>query len=461
MGYGDTFIADGGASRHFGSLWWASGRYIEVLVETADEPLTVQSIALVETRYPYEFPIAFEASDTRLSGVTGLALRTLQMCSHESSMDCPYFEQLNYTGDTRLQSLVAMHASPDDRLVRKSIRLFDWSRTGDNWTSSRYPTRTLQTIPPFALWWVAMVYDYARYRGDKAFISKAMPGVRGILERWREQIRDDGLVVLPAGWNFIDWLDSWEHGTRNPIGSTCGIEQWHLVYTLEIAAQLEEMLGENHLAHRNRETAMALATAAESAFLDTKRGILADDLEHTKFSEHAQVLALLSGHLSAGLRDAAGAALTNRSDVAPTSIYFSHYTFEALREIGRIDKLIDRMGLWFEHSSKGMYTLVEQPEPTRSDCHAWAAHPVYHYFATILGIRPAAFGFEKVEIRPQLGPLVWAKGDMVHPRGIIRVKAEMRLGKLSGEVELPDGLTASVIANEKTMTVNGGKHTFG
>ena len=39
-----------------------------------------------------------------------VALRTLEMCSHDTSMDCPYYERLNYVGDTRLQSLVAYAA---------------------------------------------------------------------------------------------------------------------------------------------------------------------------------------------------------------------------------------------------------------------------------------------------------------------------------------------------------------
>ena len=36
---------------------------------------------------------------------------------------------------------------------------------------------------------------------------------------------------------------------------------------------------------------------------------------------------------------------------------------------------------------------------TRSDCHAWGAHPVFHFYATVLGIRPAAPGFRRVNRR--------------------------------------------------------------
>ncbi|HEX5322288.1 MAG TPA: hypothetical protein VFW40_00780, partial [Capsulimonadaceae bacterium] len=100
---GDTFLPDGGQGRRFDTLWWQCGRYVEVLVETADEPLTIESLRFHETRYPLERESAFTASDARLAEVIPIAVRALQMCSHETYMDCPYYEQLMYAGDTRLE----------------------------------------------------------------------------------------------------------------------------------------------------------------------------------------------------------------------------------------------------------------------------------------------------------------------------------------------------------------------
>lgn len=461
LGYGDSLTTDGGTNRVLEPLWWNAGRYVEIFVETTAEPATLQSFEIRETGYPYEFQSTFEASDDRLAKVVPLALHTMRMCTHETSMDCPHYEQLNYAGDTRLQSLVALTSSTDDRMARKVLHLFDWSRTGDTWTSSRYPTSMLQTIPPFAMWWVCMAYDYALYRGDPKLLAQLMPGIRSIIERWRQQIDERGLVITPDGWNFVDWVKQWKHGMPSPVpGTASGVLQWQLIYTLMKAAALEEMLNEPLLAQRNRQTAAAMAASAERVFFDEARGLLADDLEHTKFSEHSQALAIISGQLSENLRGRVGAGLvTLQDDLAKTSIYFLHYTFEALRELNQTGAIIDRMKLWFDHPKLGLSTLIESPEPARSDCHAWGAHPVYHYYASVLGIRPTAMGFKKVSIWPQLGPLEWAKADMVHPAGRIHVDLKQSAGRLSGSVALPAGVTGEIVANGKTIPLSGGVTT--
>ena len=37
------------------------------------------------------------------------------MCAHETYMDCPYYEQMMYVGDTRLEVLTTYAISRDDR----------------------------------------------------------------------------------------------------------------------------------------------------------------------------------------------------------------------------------------------------------------------------------------------------------------------------------------------------------
>ncbi|MFI6674052.1 hypothetical protein [Kribbella sp. NPDC050469] len=165
-GIGDLFIAGGGEEQH-STLWWQSGRYVEVLLTTAAEPF-----------------------------------RTLQACSHKTTMDCPYYEQRQCAGDTRLQCLVAYATTGDDALARQALRAFARSQEATGLVASRMPSRQASPIPPFTLWWVAMVHDFALWRGDRAFVAELMPGVRAAR---RPHLTKPGVAAgdsVMAGYRF-------------------------------------------------------------------------------------------------------------------------------------------------------------------------------------------------------------------------------------------------------------------
>jgi len=460
VGLGDTFLPDGGAERAFRPLWWRCGRFVELLVTTAADALTIERVLLHETRYPLEMESAFTSSDPRMAQIVPIMTRALQMCAHETYMDCPYYEQLMYAGDTRLEVLVTYVMTRDDRLPRKALRMFHASQLPDGLTQSRYPSHVTQIIAPFTLWWVAMVYDYALWRDDLAFVRGLMPGVRGVLDRYQSFVNEDGLVQAPPGWNFMDWVPEWVMGVP-PAGElgVSSVINWQFALVLTQVARLETWLGENELASRARGQAETLAARLIDRFWDGDRGLFADDLERRHFSEHAQCLALLSGLLDAAQHRSVAAGLLREPELARTTIYFSHYLLEAYTAVGRIDALVDRLQLWFELPARGFTTTCEAPEPSRSDCHAWGAHPLYHYFASILGIRPQAPGFRHVEVRPQLGALQWARGTLVHPLGQIAVELRVDHGTLRGEITLPDGVDGSVISDGQSMSLTAGRNT--
>jgi len=136
VGIGDLYILDGG-KRTLQPLYWIAGRYVEISIQTADQALQVEAVSFIERRYPLEMESRFECSDQRLNEIQPILLRGMQMCSNETYMDCPYYEEMMYTGDTRLEALVTYTLMNDDRLPRKALRLFDASRMASGMTQSR------------------------------------------------------------------------------------------------------------------------------------------------------------------------------------------------------------------------------------------------------------------------------------------------------------------------------------
>jgi alpha-L-rhamnosidase len=460
VGNGDEFVVGPEPDHVFDTLWWSAGRYVEVVVHTGDSPLLVNHLLLSETHYPYEWKGAFDCSDARLASVIPMGQRVMEMCSHETYMDCPYYEQLMYVGDTRLEVLVTYTWTGDDRLPRKAIELFEKSRKQPGFTQSRYPSRIQQVIPPFSAWWIAMLHDFMLWRDDRAFVKLMLPGVRGVIDAFETTRTSDGLIAAPNGWNFVDWARGWKNGM--PKDADLGISgpiNLQLAWVLKQAAELEDYAGEPELAQLQRRRGNELSAAC-AAFWDASRGLYADDLAKTSFSEHSQCLALLGNSVSESHRDRVVSGLLNDADLTRTTIYFDFYLFETLGRLGRIDRMIDRMSLWFELQKLGFKTTIEAPEPSRSDCHAWGAHPLYHYLATICGIRPAGPGFASVRVAPQLGPLERASGTLCHPRGIVRVDFHRDGESLRGMIELPEGVNGTLEIADQTRPLTSGRNVI-
>ncbi|NLB68781.1 MAG: alpha-L-rhamnosidase [Lentisphaerae bacterium] len=458
-GMSDCVVCDGEENRCFEPLWWEAGRYMQIEIRTDGQPLTVEGLALRETHYPHDFKSRFSCSDERWNDIFRLSQRVLEMCSHETYMDCPYYEQLMYVGDTRLEVLVTYATTEDDRLPRKAIEMFDRSRSESGLTMSRTPSRIKQVIPPFSLWWVQMVYDFSMWRDDPDFVRKRMPGVRAVLEAFRECVDASGLLVAPLGWNFLDWVPGWNSGMPpSAVHGKSATHNLHLVWTLKLAAELEEQVGEPLLARRNRETAQKIIEACKKTFWNDEKNLFAEDVGHTLYTEHAQCMATLGSCLSDKEQQAMTKALLSVPDLSRTTVYYSHYLFETFYKLKLPEEIYRRLQLWFELPERGLRTVVESPEPTRSDCHAWGAHPMYHAFASFCGIRPASPGFKKIKIAPQPGMLDSLNTKMVHPDGWIEVDLHSDGKGWSGSVSTPPSVPSQlVLPDGRELSWDGGK----
>jgi alpha-L-rhamnosidase len=457
-GYGDTFLPDG-ARRTFAPPLWRPGRYLELLVVTAAEGVELEDLTLLETHYPLEQTARFESSDPALAAIVPLAVRSLEMCMHQAYFDCPYYEQLMYIGDTRLQALVTYVLSGDDRLPRKAICQFGHSLQSDGLTRSHFPGLAVQTIAPFSLWWIGMLHDFAHWRDDEVFVKSQLNTMRSILNAWSNYLTAGGLVEAPRGWNFADWVPHWDNGMP-PDGESgiSGILNLQFLLALRWCAELEAHFGEPELASRAKRMAKELYDRISSMFWSETHGLFADTQAHDCWSEHANSLAVLSGMLDAQRLERVKVGLRDRNDLSRATIYFSHYLFEAYAACGLVDCLQSRLSYWSELGKLGFKTTPEQPEPSRSDCHAWGAHPLYHFFASFLGVQPG-LGFRTVKVRPQFGRLTSMSGRLPTPHGFIEFDLHHEAGCLSGRMILPSNVTGKLYWAGKDENMGQDIHT--
>jgi len=198
-----------------------------------------------------------------------------------------------------------------------------------------------------------------------------------------------------------------------------------------------------------------------NAAYDNERGLYRDSLEQATFSQHTQAMAILTGAVPESERQALMERVLEDSSLTQAGYYFKFYIFEALREAGLGNRYIEQLAPWQEMLALGLTTTPEQPPPSRTDSHAWAAHPNRGLLATVLGIRPAEPGFKSVMITPHLGSLQDVEGRMPHPLGLIEVKMRrIGAGGIEARITLPDGLEGVFEWGGKTVAVGPGSQVF-
>ena len=130
---------------------------------------------------------------------------------------------------------------------------------------------------------------------------------------------------------------------------------------------------------------------------------------------------------------------------------------EALKKSENRELYFKMLGSWKEMLNEGLTTFKEGPEPSRSDCHAWSASPLYHYYSLICGIEPVGAHFTEIKIAPVFGPLKWLRANLTHRLGIVGLDLRKNnKNNISGEIKLPAGLNGTFYWNDKKVSLKSG-----
>ncbi|MGB3799487.1 MAG: family 78 glycoside hydrolase catalytic domain [Lewinella sp.] len=462
LGRQDSLFTDGSDGQVFMPLSYRTYRYVELRITTADDPLTIESLDAVAVGYPFERAATLETSVAEMDTLLDIGWRTARLCAMDTYMDCPYWEQLQYIGDTRIQALVSLYNSGDDRLVRNALNLMNYSRQPEGITLSRYPTNIRQIIAPFSLWYIGMLRDYMWYGNDPEFVREKLFGARQVLDYFSGFQDADGSLRNVPNWAYSDWVNEWPRGEppRSAAGYSAVLDL-QLLLAYQNARQLEEELGMPVFADQYGGEIDRLSATIRNKYWDAARGLFADTDDHDGYSQHANALAILAGLVPDSALEDLGRRLLSAGDLAPASIYFKYYLHQALTRAGLGNDYLDWLDIWRENIDLGLTTWGEDSDvaDTRSDCHAWGSSPNIEFYRTILGIDSGSPHFRTVRIAPHLGAIRRISGSIPHPAGVIEVGYDLEAGE--ARVTLPVGVTGEFIWGERVIELTGGENLVG
>ncbi len=459
-GFHDTFVADG-KPKVFAPLWWRTFRFVEIEVTTKAEPLTLRAFRLHETGYPFQQVASFVSSDAGLNRIWDIGWRTMRVDAHETFMDSSYWEQLQYTGDTRLEMLITYAVSGDTRLARQAIEAFAESDVDGGLVQGAYPSRVPNVIATFSLAWVGMLADWSVEQPDRALIVRHLPRMRRVLTWFEPLLNEQGLLGKNPQWNFIDWSgqewDDRDHfpswGAKN--GSCLMTAMW--LGALRQGDALERSYGDGARATEFRSKADRARESIRKHCWVPEKGLFADDGDRAVFSQHMNVFAVL---YDIATREEAPAILERitmrgRGIDAPAGMYsptyyFAWYLVRAFEHVGLAERYVDLLQNWRDLLALNYTTWPESRDQPRSDTHAWSAHPTADLLRIVAGIRSGAEGYARLRVEPLLGALTSLDATAVTPSGPVKVSYRVAAGKLAAVIERPAVLPGEFVWRGKS-----------
>ena len=451
-GYGDVVRPDG-PKRSYQPLFWRTFRFVRVEIATAEKPLTIHALRYAFCAYPFRAQAQVATSDADVEAIWDVSWRTARLCAHETYEDCPYFEQLQYGGDTQVQAMVSYVVTADASLARQWLTQFDWSRLPGGLTRGRYPSRVPQIISLFSLHWVLAIHDYWMHTADAATVGALWPGVRSVLDFYDRHRNDDGTMGKLPGWMYADWSPQWlarEGPSGCPPGAMAGRSAFVSLITinaLDAAADLARGLGADPTDFVRQ--ADDLRAATHRAYYDGDRRLYRDTPDGDVASAYTNVRAILANmpcdHSALAERVVAGDGLCELT-------YFSTYfAWRALAAAGRYDLMGRLLGPWRAMLAEGLTTWKEDPRGDRSDCHAWGCGPMVEYCREILGVRPIEPGYAVIGIEPKPAGLSFARGRVPltrlsgdAPVRFVEVDWRIESGRFVLAARAPDGAACRV-----------------
>lgn len=430
-------------------FWVRTFRYIVIQGGQLSQPPAYR-----KTAYPLPVQSSISSSAPWLGRLWTMCLRTLQNCMLETYMDCPYYEQLQFIMDTRLQMLFTYAVSSDTRLARKALLDFHCGMLPNGLLPGKTPTAYLQVISTFSLHYVFALWEYVEHTGDVELGRRYRPDIDRILDCFDSRRDQSGLVGVIEPWAFIDWQDGWKETGGVPRAYFEGpstIINLMYAYALECGAKLYEATGRPGTADEYRQRRADILQRVRDTCFDPDKGMVREGPACPEFTRHAQAWAVVNGMLDEmeSIR-----ALKSAVSCPPCSFAASFEWFRALEKAGMEEQLRLDLDAWIGLMDRGSTTCPEEPHHPRSECHAWSALPLYEFMHTLAGIRQEN---GVIVIRPHLLDLPDLSGSAATPFGVVRF-AYRRTddGAWQYWIRLPDGTKGVLIMpSDKRLSFEG------
>ena len=441
------------------------------LTFTGDVPATLTRIVCDHKYYPVTYWGSFNCSDPLLTRIWYVGAYTAHLCMQEAIWDAPKRDRGLWIGDLQVTGQTINNVFADKFLMERSLaKVRDQAQGGR--PPTELPVADVNKLPGYSAAWFCTLADFYRHAGDRNFLAQQQQKIVSLLKYQQTLFDTNAVFVNPhKEWPFCDWSPGFV--LDNPLSRATS--DLYIIHGVREAVWLLRQLGDATNAATFSTWADQLTTAARTRFLDqntqTYGGRLQENvmaiLSGTATSE--QTAAIYSRIIEPGSPAWTVQPDPTRHDNDAMTPYYGNFVLQAMATLSHHQAGLDLIRrYWGDMLRRGATTWWEKFDPSWPDdfkwaldqtaylslCHGWSSGPTSYLTETVLGVRPTGAGFTTVEIRPELGDLTWAEGDVPTPNGVIHVRIMREQGRQTVVVMLPPHIAASIQLAGKTLAAD-------
>ena len=400
---------------------------------------TIRAEAIV---YPVQFEGSFESSDPELNRIWETAAYTAHLCMQDGIWDAPKRDRGRWAGDLDVEGRVILTAFGDTTLIEDTLR-----RVGDGTP----PGEPVNGIAGYTAQWITTLATLYAHSGDQPFIASEHETLLRLLQTMDRDLDPSTGLLTPfvRGWGFVDWAPGlYGNTTETMVGTTL-----EFLRAYQAAPALLRAAGDESHAKIYEERAVALRSACQKAFVSPSTRTVGSAwqlnalgvLTHIFKSDDTAVWDSVFAHVK---QDAPMDQV-----ISP---YFNLYLFDAMAALAISSKRSTGSAhtgveCWRkEQRASGSPMIYAGPRQTSIfHCRLMAQAAISSRSLmdgppvqlrgsaeNVLGVQPAAPGYDAVDIQPSLLGLRFARGTVPTPHGPITIDIDAANGIT---LDLPEG----------------------
>ncbi|MBR3779546.1 MAG: family 78 glycoside hydrolase catalytic domain [Clostridia bacterium] len=452
-----TFSTDG-VEEYTPSFMYTGFRYVEIYGYEGE--ITEGSITAVSIHSDVLNASRFSCSDPMLERLSEVARRSFLSNMVNIPTDCPERERRGWTADAYAVCEAECVNFNTLTFYRQWLESMRDCQRGNGWIPVELPLSSDDCIDvnwPAAA--VLVPYDLYIQYGDQSLIEEFYP----MMCRWvelLENICDEEYTQCDAFMSYKDWL------CGEPAGSGF-LATAYFYRCADLLARMAAILEKKDDAKRYETLAAAIRDSIQRRYLHVD----GDAVWYDTGSQSANAHALYFGICPAELRQAVTASLVRdieEKGASTTGFMGTMCLMPALSQNGRADVAY---GLLKNPHMGGWIYLLEQCDATTfpehyngggSQNHAFlGSSPGLWIYKYLVGISPAAPGYERVRIAPYIpADMEWAAATVDTLYGPVSAAWRKTEGGCALTVSLPPNVSGKIEWNGQEYDVKAGNYTF-